>query len=180
MTVRTVSPIWLAALLAAPCFSQPPQAPDLDAQRAAMKKLDFLVGKWSGEARMRQGPGEPLELVQTESAEYRLDGLILLVEGIGKKKSDGTTVLRALATLSYDDGKGVYRMRAYDDGRYMETEMKLGESGKELTWGLESGQMRSRHVLKLNEHKEWTETGEVTIGTQPPVRFWELTVRKQK
>jgi hypothetical protein len=31
---------------------QPPRVPDLEAQRAALKKLDILVGKWFGE-----GPG---------------------------------------------------------------------------------------------------------------------------
>jgi hypothetical protein len=54
-----------------------------------LKKLDFLVGKWIGEARVLREPGEPLELIQTEEAQYKLDGLILIIEGIGKTKADG-------------------------------------------------------------------------------------------
>ena len=67
-------------------MAQPPRTPDTEAQRAALKKLDFLVGKWSGEARVERGSGEPLELIQTEEAQYKLDGLILTIEGIGKTK----------------------------------------------------------------------------------------------
>jgi hypothetical protein len=31
---------------------------DVNAQRAAMKKLQFLVGEWSGEASALRGPGQ--------------------------------------------------------------------------------------------------------------------------
>jgi hypothetical protein len=35
-----------------PRMDQLPRVPDLAAQRAAMKKLNFLVGEWAGEARI--------------------------------------------------------------------------------------------------------------------------------
>jgi hypothetical protein len=50
--------------------------PDVEAQRAAMKKLSFLIGRWAGEARILRGPGETVELNQQEEAQYKLDGLI--------------------------------------------------------------------------------------------------------
>jgi hypothetical protein len=52
-----------------------------------MKRLGFLIGKWAGEARLFRGSVEQLELSQTEYAEYRLDGLILVIEGIGRAGS---------------------------------------------------------------------------------------------
>lgn len=64
-----------------------------------MMELSFLIGKWSGEARLWRGPGEPLELVQTEEAQYKLGGLVLMIEGIGRNKSDGKVALQALATV---------------------------------------------------------------------------------
>src|SRR5579871_5489707 len=67
-----------AALLA-----QPPHGSGIEAQRAAMKKLAFLVGNWSGPVSIVRGPGEPLKLIQTEHVESRLDGLLLLIEGAG-------------------------------------------------------------------------------------------------
>lgn len=68
-------------------MAQLPRIPDLAAQRAAMKDLGFLVGKWAGEARLLRGPGEPVELLQTEKAQYKLDGLILVIEGVGRARS---------------------------------------------------------------------------------------------
>jgi hypothetical protein len=163
-----------------PGMVQPPRVPDLEAQRAALKKLDFLVGKWSGETRALRGPGEPLELIQTEEAQYKLGGLILIIEGIGKTKADGKVALQALGIVSYDDEAGTYRMRAYNDGRYLETDLKLSENGKEVTWGFALGEIKSSSMLRINEKGEWTELTEIAIGSQPARKFMELTVRRQK
>lgn len=53
---------------------------NLQAQREAMQKLAFLVGKWIGEARILRGPTEFVELVQTGEAQYKLDRPILTIE----------------------------------------------------------------------------------------------------
>ena len=145
-----------------------------------MTKLSFLIGKWSGEARLFRGSGEQLELIQTEEAQYRLDGLILMIEGVGQGKSDGEPALRALGIISYDDEAGTYRMRAYNDGRYLETDVKLAENGKGITWGFVLGEIKTSSVLRINEKGEWTELAEITIGSQPPRKFTELRVSPQK
>jgi len=163
-----------------PCMAQQPRVPDIESQRAAMKKLSFLIGKWSGEARILRGSGEPLELIQTEEAQYKLDGSILLIEGIGRRRSDGKVVLQALGVVSYDDEARAYRMRAYNDGRYMETEVKLGEDGKGIMWGFTVGEIKTSSVLRMNEKGEWTELAEIAIGSQPPRKFMELRVSPQK
>jgi hypothetical protein len=36
-------------------MAQTPRAPNVEAQRTAMKKLEFLVGDWSGEATVLRG-----------------------------------------------------------------------------------------------------------------------------
>src|SRR5262249_37196041 len=120
----------LCGVILLPCAAQQPRTPDLDAQRAAMKKLAFLVGRWTGAARILPVGREPAGLTQTEEAQFKLDGLILLIEGKGRAKSDGKPMLQALGLLSYDDQAGVYRMRAFNDGRFLETEVKLLENGK--------------------------------------------------
>jgi len=166
--------------LLVPCMAQPPRVPDLEAQRAALKKLDFLVGKWSGEARVLRGPGELLDLIQTEEAQYKLDGLILIIEGVGKTKAAGKVALQALGIVSYDDEAGTYHMRAYNDGRYLETDLKLSENGKGITWGFRLGDIETSSMLRINEKGEWTELTEIAIGSQPARKFMELAVRRQK
>src|SRR5438552_690684 len=111
------------------------QAPNIEAQRAAMKKLSFLIGEWSGEASAARGPGVVLELSQTEVVQFKLDGLVLMIEGVGRTKSDGKPALQALGLITFEDARGTYRMRAYNDGRWLETEVKLRDDEKSLSWG---------------------------------------------
>lgn len=169
-----------AALLLVPCMAQQLRVPDLESQRAAMKKLSFLIGKWSGEARIQRASGEAVELIQTEEAQYKLNGLILTIEGIGRSKSDGKAALQAFGIVSYDDEAGAYRMRAYNDGRYLETELKLADDKKGAVWGFALGEIKTHSVLRINEKGEWTEVAEITRGTEPPRKFMELAVRPQK
>src|SRR5260370_10662099 len=145
-----------------------------------MKKLDFLIGKWSGDARVLRGQGEPVEMIQTEEAQYKLDGLVLLIEGVGRNKSDGKLALQALGIVSYDDESGTYRMRAFNDGRFLETEVSLVDHGKGITWGFASGQIRTSSVMRITEEGDWTELTEITIGSQPARKYMELKVSRQK
>src|ERR1017187_3873844 len=163
-----------------PLMSPLPPVPDLEAQREAMKKLGFLVGKWAGEARLLRGPTESVELLQTEEAQYKLDGLIVVIEGVGRTKSGGQPLLQALGIVSYDDESRTYHLRAFNDGRFLETEMKLLENRKGMTWGFALGEIRTNSVLQINERGEWTELAEISIGSQPPKKLLELTVRPQK
>lgn len=145
-----------------------------------MKEVGFLVGKWAGEARLLRGPGESVELLQTEEAQYKLGGLILVIEGVGRAKSGGQPLLQAFAIVSYDDERGTYRMRAFNDGRFLETQVKLLEAGKGMTWGFELEEISTNSVLRINERGEWTELAEMTIGSQPPKKLLELSVHPQK
>jgi hypothetical protein len=85
-----------------------------------------------------------------------------------------------MLTLSYEDETGAYRMRAYNDGRYLETELKLAEDGKGITWGFSLGDIKTSTVLRINEKGEWTELAEITIGSQPPRKLLELRVSPHK
>ena len=50
-----------------------------------------------------------MALLQTEEAQFKLDGLFLMIEGIGRTISDGQPVLQVLGIISYDDESGTYR-----------------------------------------------------------------------
>ena len=156
-----------------------PRVPDLNAQPAAMKQLEFLVGRWKGEARLLRGPGEWVDLQQHEEARYKLDGLILVIEGAGRTKSDGRSVLQAFGVISFDDETTTYRIRAFNDGRFLESEVKLLDQDRALSWGFALGEITTRSVLRINESGEWTELAEITLGSDPPKKLLELTVRRE-
>jgi hypothetical protein len=71
-------------------------------------------------------------------------------------------------------------MRAYNDGRYLETDLKLSENGKGITWGFRLGDIKTSSMLRINEKGESTELTEIAIGSQPARKFMELAVRRQK
>ncbi|MBV9157600.1 MAG: hypothetical protein JO097_15150 [Acidobacteriaceae bacterium] len=158
-------------------MAQTPRAPNVEAQRSAMKKLEFLVGDWSGEATILRAPGQFAEMTQTESAQFKVDGLVLIVEGVGRTKTDGKPALQALGLISFEDETGTYRMRAFNDGRWLETEVKLLE-GKSISWSFALGAFKTTTVLRINESGEWTEHGELVINDRAPQKFLDLTVRR--
>jgi hypothetical protein len=65
-------------------------------------------------------------------SEYKLDGSIPIIEGTGKTKVEGKVALQAFGIVSYDDETGTYHLRAYNDSRYLETDLKTSEDGKGL------------------------------------------------
>jgi hypothetical protein len=143
-----------------------------------MKELGFLAGDWSGEATVLLETGQFAELAQTESAQFKLDGLLLVIEGVGRTKIDGTAPLQALGLISFDDETGTYQMRAFNKGRWLETEVKLADSRNSISWGFELGAFKTATVLRINGNGEWTEHGELTIGDRPPQKMMDLKVRR--
>ena len=118
-----------------------------------MAKLSFLIGKWSGTANLTRSP-EPL--AQTEEAQYKLDGLVLTIEGVGKSR-DGERLIDAYGIITYDDAARVYRFRASNDGRWLETEATLPDVGQGLKWSFTLGLYKTNSTLGINEKGEWTE-----------------------
>ena len=165
---------------AALCLAQAPQNPDLGAQHAAMDKLHFLVGAWSGNARIWRSPDSVLELTQTEQVAYKLDGLVLVVEGVGVDKNTNKPTLQALGLISFDDVAGAYHMRAFNEGRWLESNVELDEAQRQLRWGFTLGQIKSRSVLRLDDNGAWTETHELSFNAQPYRKFMEVSVVRTK
>ena len=151
-----------------------------DVQRAEMKKLDWLVGQWKGAGWMQMGPRGRREFTITETIQAKLDGLVLVIEGHGKSKEDGSTVHTALAFVSYDEQAKTFRWRAFTaEGRQTDTQAKVGADT--LEWGLEIPQRgRVRYTLKLSPKGEWVEVGEMTQDGQTWQKFLEMTLERQK
>src|SRR5882672_3909034 len=166
----------LLALLLGVALICSAQQPNVAAQRDAMKKLEFLAGKWSGDALVSRGPGEPMKVVQSENVQFKLDGLVLLIEGTGRS-ADGKVVFQALATVSYDDSTSIYRFRAYNDGRYLDTELKVIPQG--FMWGFEAGPLKVSNSMRFNEKGEGVEVTESAYGSTPPRKSVEMVLKRQ-
>lgn len=155
--------------------AQPAVSNSVEAQRSAMRKLSFLTGHWSGPVSVFRGPGEALHLTQTEDVEYKLDGLVLLIEG-KSTSADGKALFRALATVAYDDGSRTYRFRAYHDGHYLDTELSLLSNG--FSWSFKAGPANIVNTMHLTGKGEWEEVTEATVGGNPPFHSMDMLLSK--
>jgi len=155
------------------------QATPKEVQHREMKKLDWLVGRWKGAGWVQMGPQGRHEFTQTETIESKLDGLVLVIEGLGKKKSDGSTVHTALAFVSYDHRANTFRWHAFTPEGQIDTEAKVGTGT--LEWSLQIPQRgRMRYTITRNEKGEWFEIGEMSQEDQTWRKFFEMTLRKEK
>lgn len=175
--IRSIRRLFATALAASTLAlgAQPPSA-SVAAQREAMKKLTFLAGRWTGPVSIWRGPGEPLKLTQTENVQYKLDGLVLLIEGKSVGPDDKAQ-FEALATISYDDAAHVYRFRAYNDGHYIDTELTVNPDG--FAWGFNAGPATIQNTMHLTTKGEWQETTDVAFGSNPPHRSVEMMLQHQ-
>ncbi len=152
-------------------------------QLAAMKKLEWLVGQWKGEAVIEIGQGRQRTITQYEHVQIKQGGLLYLVEGKGTVRPDGqdqeTTVFEALAVLSYDDMAKRYRWQAHTGGRYAEVQAEVGE--KRIVWRLpRTTQGDVRYTITQTPAGEWHELGERSQDGATWTKFIELRLKKVK
>ena len=171
----------MALALATGAAAQEPGA----ANRAAMKKLDFLVGKWTGDATISRGPNDKTAVKQTEDVKLKLDGTVLLIEGTGRgqlpMKTEEGVVFNALAIVSYDSETKKYAINAHTkDGRSTTAELKPTEKGFE--WGFKDPVRGTqvRYTGTLTDKGEWNEVGDYSQDGKAWTRFFEMTLTKAK
>jgi hypothetical protein len=156
-------------------------------QQEAMRKLDFIAGKWRGPAKYQAGPDKKGSLIQSEDVQFKLKGTVLLVEGTGRRPDDEVApggdriAFNALAVVSYDPGAKEYRIKAYTmEGRSVETELKLVDKG--FVWGFplpnKAGEVR--HTMKLTEKGEWHEISEFSRDGKTWFKTLEMTLTRVK
>jgi hypothetical protein len=170
-------------LVAAPAAAEKHDTP----QQEAMRKLDFLAGKWQGPATYQIGKGKSQLLQQAEEVRFKLKGTVLLVEGTGRRAPDEKApggddiVFNALGVISYDLGTRQYRVKAYTlDGRSIETELKLLDKG--IVWGfpLPKNTGEVRHTMKLTDKGDWHEISEFSRDGKTWFKSVEMTLTRVK
>ena len=153
-------------------------------QLEAMKKLNFLVGEWKGEGWTEFVPGQRRTSPIAESVQPKLGGIVLLVEGLGKKKvpdkQEEVVVHNALGILSYDERAKIYRMRSHiATGQTTDAEAKFTDGG--FQWAFKAGPSLSfRYTVKLTDKGEWFEIGEMSQDGTTWRKFHEMTLQKVK
>lgn len=187
--MKTIVPILLAAALAAapaPGQETAPPAPTrsqaisgpwdpatrLAAEREAMQALAFLDGTWRGTATTERATGG---LVHTERVGTLLGGTIRLVEG-RSYDSRGESPFNAFGVITYDPVRRTYGMRAHAMGYAADLPFEVRPDG--FSWTQPMGTNVSIHYTATVRDGEWHEVGDRVAGASPPVRVFEMRLRR--
>lgn len=152
---------------------------------AEMKKLEFLLGEWKGEGWIEMGPGGRKTFKQTETVQSKLNGVVTIIEGLGKSKLPDTgqevVVHQALAVISYDSTAKKFQFRAFrGDGNYIDANMTV--SDKSLIWGFRDPQrnVEIKYTIQFNDASQWVEVGEFSLDGKTWRKFFEMTLQRVK
>ena len=158
------------------------RGPSRDAQVEAMRRLDYMVGEWTGTGWIEQRGGARLAFRGTERVQRKLDGVALLVEGnfLGRPTAaaEEVPVHTTLAVISYDERAKRYRFNTWlATGSSGEHELRLRDDGWQ--WTLEYPGTSVRYTFTLTAAGEWLEIGErTTDGGRTWRQFFEMRLRK--
>lgn len=160
-------------------FAQAPNAAETIKQE--MKKIAYLEGQWKGEAVMKRGNTPPVKVLQEENVQFKLNGTILLVEGVGRSiESQNTIAFNALGIISYNPYTKQFAMKSHTmEGNQTEAYFKVLEENH-FEWGFETPQKaKIKYDIVLNPtSKTWTEKGEYSQDGTTWYPFITLTLNK--
>jgi hypothetical protein len=158
--------------------------PNETVAREKLQPFSAWVGRWQGEGSMQMGPGEPKESSVDEKVEFKLNGTVMLVEGVGKATNPSTNeevvVHHALGLLSYDQVKGQYTFRTYlKDGRNTDAWLStIGENKFQWGFDIPTGG-KTRYTISLDPNAgTWNEIGEFSRDGNTWSKFFEMNLKK--
>lgn len=141
-----------------------------------MKKLEPLTGQWKGTASYRMGPGEPQQVQQHEQIEFKLEGAVLQIEGLGK--AGDRIVHHALAIINFNTQENKFNFRSYlHDGRMTDAYFEVTAPGK-YAWGFTVPQGKMRYTITISGNT-WTEIGEFSADGNNWMNFIQMNLTKQ-
>jgi hypothetical protein len=168
----------LAGMVSA-SYAQPSEAMG----KEKMKIFEAWSGKWKGEGSMQMGPGEPKKSTVEETIEYKLDGMILLVEGLGtspNEAGENKVVHHAMAILSFNQQTQQYQFNTFlKDGRSSQAWFKaLGNN--QYQWGFDTPRGKTKYTITIDTTANtWQEIGEFATDGNTWMKFFEMNLKKQ-
>lgn len=159
------------------------QAPDMSKPvKEKMAALSGWVGHWKGEGTMYRGPQGSKSSVD-EQIEWKLDGTVLLVNGVGKA-NDVTSnaekvVHEALGVLTYDAYAQQYKFRSWiRTGLTTDAWFNITGDNK-YQWGFDVPNGKIKYSITIDPAKKtWNEVGEYSSDGTAWMKFFEMNLTK--
>lgn len=148
--------------------------------RLQMRPLSSLAGRWKGEAIITQQGGVTVTVNQEENIEFRLDSLVLQIEGIGKSKSDPARIsFHALGFVSYHASRQCLEMKSFlKDGKQTDAFFRITDTNQ-FDWGFDvPGGKILYHITIDPVLKTWNEIGKFSPDGTRWFPFFEMKLTK--
>ena len=158
------------------------QGPE-NVQKESIKKLNWLLGEWSGSSVVNMGGKKSIVFVK-ETVKSNLDSTIFIINGRGIERDSITNndniVHDAFAVVSFDEKQNKFRWNAWriPGGTYGELEIRLGDKSFEWSTQVKGGQ--TRYKASLNEKGQWIEIGEFSNDGIKWFKYITMTLNKIK
>ena len=152
------------------------QAPNPAVNKEKMSVFSPWVGNWKGEGSVQMGPGGPRKSNVDEKIELKLDGTILVVEGVGT--NEGAIVHHAFGIISYDPMSSQYKFKTYvKEGRTADAWFNILGDNK-YQWGFDvPNGGKIRYSITIDGAK-WNEVGEFSRDGSTYMKTFEMNLTK--
>lgn len=118
--------------------------------------------------------GEKHAITQTERIGPFLDGSIKVIEGRGYD-DNGKVAFNAFGIVSFDPATRLYNLHSHALGMSGDFAFKPSSSG--YVRDIPAGPMNIRYSAEIKGNT-WHEVGDRIMPGQPPVRFFEMTLKR--
>lgn len=173
--VQFVGVLLLSLLPAAMAAQAPNPAAAVARSREALAPVARLVGQWEGEARVSEGPGEPLRVLQSEDIVWGAGGTMIFVRGTGRDPNTRAISFEAAASIWFDPELGRVRMRTHRDGRSVEPTVEIKPDT--IVWSFPVPGGNVRYVIALTD-TTWHEEGFFERAGAPPFKMIDMRLRR--
>lgn len=172
---------WLFALFVAAPLDAQAQSRNAGAlaqrSRDALAPIARIVGQWAGEARVVEGPGEPIRVRQSEDVAFGAANTVIVIRGTGRDPQTDAISFEAVAMLWYDPQQGKVRMRSHRDGNSIEPEVEVRTDT--LVWSFAMSAGRVRYVIALSD-STWHEVGTFERANAAPMPILDMRLRRAR
>lgn len=171
----TLASLLLAAALPSAAQFGPDPAALMAAQKEAMAPLAYMDGVWRGPATVMQADGGKVTFTQTERIGPFLGGAVRVIEGRGYDDAGGTR-FNAFGILAYDVQKKAFGMRSYAQGHMGDFPVTIKPDG--YKWTIPGGPNAVILYDATIKDGTWHEVGDRVVEGKPPVRIFEMTLKR--
>lgn len=150
---------------------------ETEVSKTEMAKLANLEGQWSGSGWYQSPDQKRHQVNQTEHIYTKLDGHLLIVNGLGKDPETGEKVFEAFAVINYDEKEGQYKFNSYTrEGKHTMASAKF--EGDDLVWWFGTSKGGTiKYKIDFTENT-WIEDGHFSPDGEKWYPFFHMKLKK--